>query len=174
MERLQLKWLVPSLIVFGAGNVAEFGFQGSIAADVLLPLGFMLMVVSISVAILRYRLYDIDRLISRSVAYAIVLVVLGAGFGAAVAFPTLVVGDESTPSWVVAGSTLAVAAAFNPLRMRVQRLVDRRFDRVRYDAQRVVDRFGGALRDATDIGEIGESSVRWWSRRSSRPVWACG
>lgn len=156
LERLQIRWVSFVLAVTlallastplwkGAGDIASF------TVGVGVPL-------AIGLAITRYRLYDIDRLISRTVSYALVLVVLGAMFGLLVVGPTLVLGqgsgEDGPPSWVVAGSTLAVFAIFSPLRRRVQGWVDRRFDRSRYDAQRVVDEFGARVRDLAHTEDI--------------------
>jgi hypothetical protein len=149
VERLQLQWLVPSFTVFGGGVVAEFGgFEGSAAANFMLPAGLALMFISIAVAILRYRLYEIRRIISRTVTYAVVIGTLGVGYAVAVLlFSPL--GPESMP-WLTAPSTLAVAALFNPLRRRVQRWAERRFDRARYDAQVVAELLTRSLRASTD------------------------
>lgn len=163
VERLQIKWLTLSLVALLAVVLLEALLLEVIGLESSLLLGssfdllglFMSMVpISIAAAILRYRLYEIDRLISRTATYGLVLGVLGSLFGLAVTLPTVVWGGEDTPAWVVAGSTLMVAALFAPLRRRVQGVVDRRFDRARYDAQRVVDGFGVLVRDATDLGEI--------------------
>ncbi|MEX1125066.1 MAG: hypothetical protein WEE53_05320, partial [Acidimicrobiia bacterium] len=143
VERLQLRWLVPSFAVLGAGLLAEFGgFQGSLAGNVLLPAGAILVPVAIGFAILRYRLYEIDRIISRTVSYAVVVGLLGLVFFGVVTVLTSLLPAES--DLAVAGSTLAVAALFNPVRRRVQGWVDRRFNRSRYDAQKVMDAFSGS------------------------------
>jgi hypothetical protein len=104
--------------------------------------------VAIGVGILKYRLYDIDRLISRTVAYAIVTGVLAAVFVGIVALATEVLPFSSPVA--VTASTLAAAGLFNPLRLRVQRVVDRRFNRRRYDAEATVAALVGQLRGAVD------------------------
>lgn len=149
VERLQMKWLVLAFIVFLIGVLAEFGgFQGSIVANALLPVGFILIPVTIGIAVTRYRLYEIDRILSRTVTYAIVIVLLGAVYlGGLAALTTLISPDSPL---VVAGSTLAAAAVFNPLRRRVQGWVDRHFNRSRYDGQRVMDRFSDSLQKDLD------------------------
>ena len=112
--------------------------------------------VAVGVAILRYRLYDIDRLISRALVYASLTVILGLGYGGLV----LVLGQlfgrvgERTPSWAVAGATLAVAALFQPARRRVQAVVDRRFNRRRYDAAKTIQAFSTRLRDQIDLDTL--------------------
>lgn len=106
--------------------------------------------VAIAVAALRYRLYDLDRIISRTVSYGVVVGLLGVVFAAGVVLiPNAVPGLEDS-TLLVAASTLAVAAMFNPLRRRVQEVVDRRFNRSRYDAERVMEGFADSLRDRTD------------------------
>lgn len=114
--------------------------------------------VAIAVAALKYRLYDIDRIISRTVSYGVVVGVLALVFaGGVVWIPNLVPGLGES-SVVVAASTLAVAGLFNPVRKRVQTLVDRRFNRSRYDAERVMEGFTGSLQSRIDP----ESVVGGW------------
>jgi hypothetical protein len=108
--------------------------------------------ITIGVGILKYRLYDIDRLISRTLSYA---VVTGLVVGVYVGFVTLVTKVLGFSSPVaVAASTLAAVALFNPLRVRVQRVVDRRFNRARYDAEATVASFTARLRDAIDLETV--------------------
>ena len=111
-------------------------------------LGLCALPASMGVAILRYRLYDIDRIISRTVAYAIITGLLVGVYAGLVLLATQVLGFAST--WAVAASTLAAVALFTPLRRRVQRAVDRRFNRARYDADVAVAAFAGRLQDAVD------------------------
>jgi hypothetical protein len=103
-------------------------------------------------AILRYRLYDIDRIISRTLAYALLTVLLGLGYAAVVLGLGRLLGKSS--SLAVAAATLAVAAAFQPLRHRVQRLVDRRFNRRHYDTTQTVEDFSTRLREQTDLDTL--------------------
>ena len=109
--------------------------------------------VSIGIAVTRYRLYEIDRIVSRTVSYLVVVGLLAAVFiGVVTAAGSLLQTDSDL---AIAASTLAVAALFNPVRKRVQTWVDRRFNRSRYDAQKVMDGFSGSLRDQVDpIGII--------------------
>jgi len=104
------------------------------------------------VAILRYRLYDIDRIISRTLAYAIVTGLLVGVYAVAVLLATQVLRFHGAVA--VAASTLVAAALFNPLRRRVQRVVDRRFNRARYDADQMVAAFAARLKDAVDLDSV--------------------
>jgi hypothetical protein len=112
--------------------------------------------ISVGIAILRYRLYDIDRLINRTLVYGALTALLGTVYAAAV----LVLGQlfggvgGNPPSWAVAGATLAVAALFRPARSRIQAVVDRRFNRRKYDAARTVEGFTVRLRDEIDLDTL--------------------
>ena len=133
-------------------------FVGPFAWDlfwILFLLGLALIPVAIGIAILRYRLYDIDRLVSRSIAYAavtgtLIVVYLLLNLGLTSAFSTMTRGD----SVAVAASTLVVAALFTPVRRRIQRVVDRRFDRARYDADQTALAFASRLRDEVDLPAV--------------------
>jgi hypothetical protein len=144
-ERLQLKWftyacaLLPLVVLDDQLPDAA----GNLLFAVIVPL----LPVAAGVAILRYRLYEIDRLINRTLVYGLVTVLLAGGeLSGGVA--------EDPPSWTVAGATLAVAALFQPARRRIQQVVDRRFDRRRYDAARTVDAFSGRLREELDLDAL--------------------
>ena len=107
---------------------------------------------SMGVAILKYRLYDIDRILSRTVAYAIITGLLVGVYAGLVLLATQVLRFSSPVA--VAASTLAAAALFTPVRRRVQRAVDRRFNRARYDADRTVTLFAARLQDAVDLDSV--------------------
>ncbi len=113
---------------------------------------------AIAVAVFRYQLYDIDRLLNRTLVYALVTAILGAGYAALVLGLGQLLGRDRS-SLGVAGATLAAAGLFQPLRRRVQQAVDRRFDRRRYDAARTIERFSGRLRREVDLDALSTELV---------------
>jgi len=127
-------------------------FGDSVWGQLLFAIPVITMVVAVYVAVARYRLYDIDRVISRTVSYVIVTGVLVGCYVGVVALATRLLPFSSSVG--VAASTLFVAAAFNPLRRKVQAGVDRRFNRARYDAARTVERFAVRLRDEVDADRV--------------------
>ncbi len=171
VERQQLKWIVS-----GLGLSLCLTFLGlSSPLEGLLGLSPLPFTASLAIAILRYRLYDIDRLISRTVAYALMTAILGVVFvGLVIALQTLARPLTSDSALAVAASTLLVAALFGPLRRRVQTAVDRRFDRARYDAARVAEGFGARLRDRLDLDTVSAELVGTTNaalRPASASVW---
>jgi hypothetical protein len=150
-RRQQLKWLMTGSAVTGASVGISFLLLGAFGGAFALT-GFLALPVSIGVAVLRYRLFDIDRIISRTLAYAIVTGLLVGVYAGLVLLATRVV--SITAPVAVAASTLAAAALFNPLRRRVQRVVDRRFNRARYDAGRTVAAFAARLQDTVDLDSV--------------------
>ena len=149
-QRLQLKWFVYASAVAAVAVfvAAEFTSNPLPAFELTVPL----IPAAVAIAIFKYRLYDIDRLISRTLAYAIVTGLLIGVYAALVIVATRVLKTSTPPA--VAVSTLAAAALFNPLRRRVQRAVDKRFNRVRYDAELTVAAFATRLRDAVDLDTV--------------------
>jgi hypothetical protein len=158
VKRQQLKWFVyavalfalvfpPSVIVLGDGRLIVF----------LLPL----VPASAGIAILRYRLFDIDILINRTLVYGTLTVLLATTYVGSVvglqAVLRVLSGQESTLA--VVASTLAIAALFNPLRRRLQRFVDRRFYRTKYDARKTLEAFGSRLREETDLNALSNDLV---------------
>jgi hypothetical protein len=122
------------------------------ALKVVFCLTLLCLYAAIAVAVLKYRLYDIDRIISRTVAYAIVTGLLAGVYAGVVLLATQVLSFSSPVA--VAVSTLAAAALFNPVRSRVQHAVDRRFNRARYDADQAVSAFADRLKDAVDLDSV--------------------
>jgi hypothetical protein len=160
VRRQQLKWLLTGCAISLATGVISVAVglvphtpaavQG--AANLISDLGFAVLAVCVGMAILRYRLYDIDRIISRTLAYAIVTGLLVGLYAGLVLLATRVLSFRTPVA--VAASTLAAAALFNPLRRRVQHLVDRRFNRARYDAEQTIAAFAARLKDAVDLDSV--------------------
>ena len=159
-RRQQLKWLMSGAAVCGAALaitvvMSTLDTSASPAVQAVIDvatIGIAALPASIGVAILKYRLYDIDRIISRTLGYAIVTGLLVGLYAGLVQLATRVLSFHS--SVAVAASTLAAAALFNPLRRRVQLMVDRRFNRARYDADRTVAAFAARLKDAVDLDSV--------------------
>jgi hypothetical protein len=155
--RQQLKWLATGAAVTIASAIPATAIPTSGSATTVLlnnvfTCGLAALPISMGVAILRYRLYEIDRIISRTLAYAIVTGLLIGLYAGLVLLATEVFRFRSTVA--VAAATLAAAALFNPLRRRVQQLVDRRFNRARYDADQTVAAFAVRLKDAVDLDSV--------------------
>jgi hypothetical protein len=157
VERQQLRWLalaaglaaVALLIAVAALTMDD---SGSNLLDAALGVCVALLPLATGAAILRYRLYDLDRIVSRTVAYGLLTVLLGLGYAAVVLGLGRLLPQGS--SLVVAAATLAVAGVFQPARRRVQRAVDRRFNRRRYDAARTIQAFSARLRDEVDLDTL--------------------
>jgi hypothetical protein len=155
-ERQQLRWVALA---------AALALLGSVVVLVAVPLGtspvllgwvagvyIAIVPVAIGAAILRYRLYDLDRIISRTLAYGLLTLLLGGGYAGVVLGLGQLLGRDS--SLVVAGATLAVAAVFQPARRRIQAAVDRRFNRRRHDAAQMIAAFSDRLRQQVDLDEL--------------------
>jgi hypothetical protein len=157
-RRQQLKWLYSGTVVFVvsvfAGSLASGSTSGpaNVVTNLITPLGFAAFAVCFAVAVLRYRLYEIDRIISRVISYAVITVVLAGVFAGLVLLATAVL-PARTPV-AVAAATLAAAALFNPLRKRVQHAVDRRFNRARYNAEAIVATFTARMRQTVDLDTV--------------------
>jgi hypothetical protein len=155
VERQQLRWLALAAALTGVAMLAvavlvaagklDLASWAAVLCVALLPL-------AIGAAILRYRLYDLDRIISRTLAYGLLTLLLGGGYALVVLGLGQLLGRES--SLVVAAATLAVAAVFQPARRRIQAAVDRRFNRRRHDAARLIEAFGARLRDQVDLDAL--------------------
>jgi hypothetical protein len=160
-QRQQLKWVAYAATLAAIAQVASgvcFLLVGRspLVVEVSVICGLVAIPVSAAVAILRYRLYAIDRLINRTLVYGLLTALLGAIYASAVLVGGHLfggVGDEP-PSWAIAGATLAVAAVFQPARRRIQAGVDRRFNRHRYDAAKTVEAFSVRLRDHLDLDAL--------------------
>jgi hypothetical protein len=177
VERQQLRWFAYSALVMaiavalglsGIGPLAESGWLVMLAGLALVPL-------ATGMAILRYRLYDIDRLISRTISYGVVTAMLvGVFLLVNLGLQSLLSSVTTGNSVAVTGSTLLAAALFTPLRQRVQRVVDRRFDRARYDGERTASAFSVRMRDATDLPTVARDldlTVRRVIAPSSLGLW---
>jgi hypothetical protein len=155
VERQQLRWVAAGGAAAVAGLLPTILVGLGIAPrvnDLVVYPAVLCVPVAVAVAVLRYRLWDLDRLVSRTVTYALVTGLLVLPYLLAVpAAGRLAAG---TGSLGVAAATLAAAAVFQPLRRRVQALVDRRFNRRRYDAARTLDRFAARLRDQVDLDAL--------------------
>jgi hypothetical protein len=153
-ERLQLKWFAAAAVLVVVTFIAlVLTNSNSVAAAILNNLALLCLDAAIAIAVLKYRLYEIDRVISRTLAYAIVTGLLVGVYTGLVLLATQVLTLKSPVA--VAGSTLVAAALFSPLRSRVQRAVDRRFNRARYDADEMVAAFAARLKDAVDLDAVG-------------------
>ena len=171
-HRQQLKWLMSGSAIAGLSTAGIFVRSGSSSGMVrilgdILTAGSLAIPLSIGVAILKYRLFEIDRIISRTLAYAIVTGLLVGVYAGIVLLATEVVSIKAPVA--VAASTLAAAALFNPLRRRVQRVVDRRFNRARYDADAAVAAFAARLKDAVDL-DTARAELLAVVRRSLEPA----
>jgi peptidoglycan/LPS O-acetylase OafA/YrhL len=155
VERQRLRWLA---LAAGLAPVAVAATAAGILNEHLDLAGWTaglylaLLPLAIGAAIVRYRLYDLDRIISRTLAYGLLTLLLGGAYAGVVLGLGQVLGRGST--LVVAGATLAVAAAFQPARRRVQRAVDRRFNRRGYDAARTIAAFSARLRQQVDLDTL--------------------
>ncbi len=154
-ERQQLRWLalaaaLAPLVVLVTATAILIG-QLAVAGWII-GLYLALLPLAIAAAIARYRLYDLDRIVSRTLAYGLLTLLLGGAYAAVVLGLGQLLGRDS--SLVVAGATLAVAALFQPARRRIQDVVDRRFNRHRYDAARTIEAFSARLRQQVDLDTL--------------------
>ena len=183
VRRLQIRWFVSGIALTAICVVAQTEGYLTGALDVLVQAVLVVAAVAfpalaIGVAILRYRLYDIDRVVSRTIAYAVVtaalvIVYLVVDLG----LTTILSSVAGSGSVAVAASTLVVAALFTPVRRRVQRVVDRRFDRARYDAERTTAAFSERLRNEVDLAAVAadlDQTVRAAIAPTSVNVWLGG
>jgi hypothetical protein len=154
IERQQLRWVALATVVLARLVVLVVALAKG-AFDLAALAGSLCLLVlpaAVGAAVLRYRLYELDRIISRTVAYGLLTVVLGSAYAGVVLGLGQLVGRDS--SLLVAGATLAVAAVFQPARRCVQQLVDRRFDRRRYDAAQTIAGFSARLRQQVGLDAL--------------------
>jgi hypothetical protein len=165
VERQQIKWFAYAAVVFVATSVSRLMIYEppgawNALAEVVPVVG---LYVAVGIAILRYRLYDIDLIINRTLVYGSLTAMLAAVYFGGVAttqtFFRALIGQEEQPQLAIVVSTLVIAALFNPLRRRVQALVDRRFYRRKYDAAKTLEAFSAKLRDETDLDALSEDLV---------------
>jgi hypothetical protein len=187
IERQQLKWFLSAIaVVVGAAMamfLAAIFTRGPIGETPLIVFALATLTVplAIGIGILRYRLFEIDRIVSRTIAYALVSAIVAGVFGGVVVFLSTALSSVAQGQTIaVAASTLAAFVVFQPVHRRVRRDVDRRFDRARYDAERTVAKFSDRLRDDIDLGSLSSDldatirdaisprSVGIWLRESRR------
>jgi hypothetical protein len=156
VERQQLTLLVAAGVVVAMALIVGGPIGALMGSEdlgiAIILLGMLSVPVAIGVAMLRYRLYEVDRVISRTLVYGGLTLILGAAYSVLVVAGQAIFSSFAGGSnLAIAASTLVVAALFLPLRVRLQRVVDRRFYRRRYDAQRTLERFGARLREEIDL-----------------------
>jgi hypothetical protein len=184
VERRQLTWFLYATVVNAVLLVLDVlgAVPPGLIDTVLYSAAFCLLPIAVGIAMLRYRLYDIDRIVSRTVSYGVLTAgLIGLYLLVVALLRPLLEPLTGSSTLAVAGSTLAVAAVFNPARRRLQGAVDRRFDRARYDAARAVDAFAARLRYQVDLDDIttglcdtvtatvAPGRVAVWLRAPSRP-----
>jgi hypothetical protein len=154
-RRQQLKWLLAGVVALVAGLLLSTVLPGTglgPVPDIVAAASLLALPVTMGVAVFKYRLLDIDRILSRTLGYAIVTGLLLGVYAGLVLVATRVLAFQTPVA--VAAATLAAAALFSPVRRRVQRIVDRRFNRARYDADRIVAAFAARLQDAVDLDTV--------------------
>ena len=173
IERQQLKWIVYSVTVAALAFIAVVPITASPWGDIVFVIAFCALIgvpVSAGIAVLRYRLYDIDVVINRTLVYGALTAMLASTYLGTVLLLQVLLGPLTEESdLAIAGSTLAVAALFRPLRSRIQAAVDRRFYRRKYNAAQTVEAFGARLRDELDLDTLG-AELRDVVRETMQPA----
>jgi divalent metal cation (Fe/Co/Zn/Cd) transporter len=170
MERQQMKMFAYVIVVFIGGSVLAGGIsdlrgvgwlEGS--SFVLSMVGLMCLPIAVGIAILRYRLYEIDLIINRTLVYGTLTATLALVYFGGVATTQLVfralTGQQQQPQLAIVVSTLVIAALFSPLRRRIQSFIDRRFYRTKYDARKTLEAFSASLRDETNLDALNDELV---------------
>jgi hypothetical protein len=161
IERQQMKWFVYAVVPMLL--IPTEGFLPGIISSVVLSVVLIGLPTAIGIAVLRYRLYDIDILINRTLVYGALTVSLAlvyfGGVATVQAILRALTGQEEQPQLAIVVSTLVIAALFNPLRRRIQSFIDRRFYRRKYDARRTLEAFSAKLRDETDLEALKDDLV---------------
>jgi hypothetical protein len=165
-ERQQIKWFASAAALSLVWNIV-FGQYTRGLPEAIVALSFLLVIPSVpiatGIAILRYRLYDIDRIINRTLVYGLLTAILGGVYFGGVtvtqALLRTLTSQEQLPQLVVVASTLVIAALFNPLRRRIQSFIDRSFYRSKYDAAKTLEEFSMKLRDETDLDALSDDLV---------------
>jgi hypothetical protein len=170
IERLQIKWPVYTAVMAASGSVLTYIISDAIGSRWLEWAGFVILMtalvsfpISIGIAIVRYRLYEIDLLINRTLVYGSLTALLAAIYYAGVTATQTIfralTGQEEQTQLAIVVSTLVIAALFNPLRRRIQSFIDRRFYRRKYDARKTLEAFSAKLRDETDLEALNDDLV---------------
>jgi hypothetical protein len=170
VERQQIKWLAYAAAAATGGGILAYTLPEAMGAPWVTSAGYVLSVlgvlgipISIGIAILRYRLYEIDTLINRTLVYGLLTVLLAVVYFGGVATTQAIfralTGQEQQPQLAIVVSTLVIAALFNPLRRRIQSFIDRRFYRRKYDAAKTLEAFSAKLRDETDLDALNAELV---------------
>jgi hypothetical protein len=158
-ERQQIKWVAYGVAVFALAVIVASAWpslDGSLVGGAMFLVGFLAIPTAMAVAMLQYRLYDIDVVINRTLVYTVLTTVLALLYFASIAVlqGALIVLTGQGSQLAVVASTLLIAALFNPIRHRIQSFIDRRFYRKKYDAAKTLEAFGASLREETDLGEL--------------------
>ena len=170
VERQQIKWFAYAITVTASGAILTYSVGEAAGVGWLRRVGFVFVMVglvgistSVGIAISRYRLYEIDHIINRTLVYGSLTALLGVVYFGGVATSEVVfsalTGQEQQPQLAIVASTLVIAALFNPLRRRIQGFIDRRFYRRRYDARRTLEALSVQLRHETDLAALSDDLV---------------